>query len=361
MKEAAEIVRVGYPSALSNLYQTIRGLIVNGLILKYVGQIGLSSFAASDSILRLFWTIPFAMVTVSRMLMSISIGEEDRKSLTDVMRVAFCQCFPLMTAISAVIMALAVPFTRLFYRIPEEPVYGMTVMAFRLLPLCMPLCIVCFHFICYGQISGRQALVHILSVTDGVINVAVSSFLLVPLMKMNGVYAANILNGVVGVVIPVIYSCVVRKKFPKNMEELMVIPDDFGSDESHRIDISVRDLKEVVTVSEQVIEFCRSQDIDARRSNFAGLFLEEMAGNVVDHGFKKDKKPHSVDIRVVHKEDDVILRIKDDCVPFDPAVRKDLIDPKDELKNTAIRMVYQCAKDIRYQNILGLNVLTIRI
>ena len=29
--------------------------------------------------------------------------------------------------------------------------------------------------------------------------------------------------------------------------------------------------------------------------------MEEMAGNVVRHGFSKDNKRHSADIRVVHK------------------------------------------------------------
>ncbi len=46
-----------------------------------------------------------------------------------------------------------------------------------------------------------------------------------------------------------------------------------------------------------------------------------MAGNVVEHGFTKDKKRHAIDLRVTVKDSDVILRIKDDCVPFDPGTR----------------------------------------
>lgn len=44
-----------------------------------------------------------------------------------------------------------------------------------------------------------------------------------------------------------------------------------------------------------------------------------------------------------------------------PAERLEIFDPKDKMKNEGIRMVYKGAKDIRYQNILGLNVLTIYI
>ena len=53
--------------------------------------------------------------------------------------------------------------------------------------------------------------------------------------------------------------------------------------------------------------------------------------------------------------------IKDDCIPFDPSERLKIFDPEDKMKNEGIRMVYKGAKDIRYQNILGLNVLTICI
>ena len=86
-----------------------------------------------------------------------------------------------------------------------------------------------------------------------------------------------------------------------------------------------------------------------------------MVVNVIDHGFTKDKKNHSVGVRVVCKNDEVILRIKDDCVPFDPAERNHLTEGGDAVSNIGIRMVYSIANEIKYQNLFGLNVLTIRI
>ena len=145
------------------------------------------------------------------------------------------------------------------------------------------------------------------------------------------------------------------------MDDFMVIKDDFGAGEKDRMDISVRSLQDVTSVSGKVIGFYKAHGIDARRCYFSGLFLEEMAGNVVSHGFTKDRKDHLVDIRVVRKAEDVILRIKDDCVPFDPKDRLSMLDDADPAKNIGIRMVYNSAADVQYQNILGLNVLTIRI
>ena len=64
---------------------------------------------------------------------------------------------------------------------------------------------------------------------------------------------------------------------------------------------------------------------------------------------------------MVHKDDDIILRIKDDCVPFDPHERQNIAENDDITKNIGIRMIFKMAEDIQYQNMLGLNVLTIRI
>ena len=360
-RDAAEILRTGYPGALTYGYQTIRGFLVNSMIVAWVGSAGLSAFGASDSVLRVFWAVPFGMMAVSRMLMSVSIGEEDRKTLVDIMRVVLRRCLPIMCGISALLILSAVPLTRLFFRDPADPVFGMTVDAFRILPLCMPPTVIYLSLLCYAQASGQKVPVHILSVLDGVVTVVCFSALLMPRLGMNGVYLANVANGLISLLVIPVCSCLARRAFTRDLGQLMGIPDDFGAPEDARIDISVRSLEEVVTVSERVMDFCAGRNIDPRRGYFAGLAMEEMAGNVVDHGFRKDSKPHCADIRVVHKGDDVILRIKDDCVPFNPAERRDLVDPADPVKNLAIRLVYREAKKVDYQNILGLNVLTIRI
>lgn len=355
------ILKIGLPGAATNLYQTLRGLIVNYLLETFVGSVGISAFAAANNLLGIVWAVPAGMLAVSRMLISVSVGEEDRRSLTDVMRVMFRRFLPLMGGIVLIIILCAGPLAQIFYRDPAEPVYMMTVWGLRILPLCMPLAIICMHFNCYGQVSGRQLLVHVLAVLDGVVCVAGFTALLIKPLGMNSVYIANVLNGIVIVLLFFAYAWVKNRHIPRNMEELMVIPANFGVPESERMDITVRSMDDVVTVAERVQEFCLEHQVGRRSAYLSGLFLEEMAGNVVAHGFTKDTKKHTVDVRVAHKEEEVILRIKDDCVPFDPGERRQMADNDDITKNIGIRMVFQMAKDVQYQNILGLNVLTIRI
>ena len=141
----------------------------------------------------------------------------------------------------------------------------------------------------------------------------------------------------------------------------MVIPSSFGVPASDRMDLTVRNMQEAVSVSQAVQSFCLERGINPRRAYLSGLCMEEMVSNIIAHGFTKDKKTHSVDVRVALKNGDIILRIKDDCLPFDPSEQQKLAEPEDLTKNIGIRMVFRMASEVKYQNILGLNVLTVRI
>ena len=154
-KDALQIVRLGYPGALSRFVEMFRCVIINFLILKYVGNAGLSSFAASNSVMAVFWAYPFGVVAVERMLFSISIGEEDRRALTDSVRIFLTWGMLLMFAVSAFLVLSAVPLTRLFFRDTSDPVYRLTVMGFRLMPLCMPLSLISLCYASYAQTASR--------------------------------------------------------------------------------------------------------------------------------------------------------------------------------------------------------------
>lgn len=361
LSEMREIVSIGLPGAATNGYQTIRGLAVNHMLEVCIGTVGISAFAAADSLLRVFWAIPMGMLAVSRMMISVSVGEEDRQTLTDVMRVMMRRFLPIMCGVVLLLIVLAEPMTRIFFRDPSEPVYWMTVWGIRILPLCMPLSIILMHFVCYGQAAGKTLFIHILSLLDGVVCVVAFTWLLIGPLGMNSVYIANVLNGVVTTLVIIGYAWVKKRHFPRDMNDLMVVPGDFGVSRHERMDLSVKSMEGVVSIAQRVQEFCLSRGIDERRAHLSGLALEEMAGNIVDHGFAKDARSHSIDVRVVHKEGDVILRLRDDCVPFDPGQRREMLEGDDITKNIGIRMVYRIAKDVQYQNILGLNVLTMRI
>ena len=75
------------------------------------------------------------------------------------------------------------------------------------------------------------------------------------------------------------------------------------------------------------------------------------------------KPDNQIDIRLVCKSDELIVRIRDNCVGFDPVKYYEMAKPDDDdpTKHIGIRMVFNMTKDVRYVNSLGLNCLTMKI
>ena len=94
----------------------------------------------------------------------------------------------------------------------------------------------------------------------------------------------------------------------------------------------------------------------------AGLCREEMAANIVEHGFKKGrKKDHSINIFACVENDEVLLRLRDNCEKFDPNTKLKMYTDDDPTKNVGIKMVSKIAKEMNYQTTFGMNVLTIKL
>lgn len=95
-----------------------------------------------------------------------------------------------------------------------------------------------------------------------------------------GVWISQVLNGVVTCLTVLIYTLLVTKRVPRNINSMLLLSDSFGVPENDRLNISIHSLEEVLNTSEKVIEFCRAHNMDKKHSFYAGLSIEEMAGNI---------------------------------------------------------------------------------
>ena len=129
------------------------------------------------------------------------------------------------------------------------------------------------------------------------------------------------------------------------------------------ISFSVCTVDEVIRVSEQVNNFLVSAGIKNATTIYkASLCVEEMASNVVNHGFKKDSKEHSCDIRIIVENDNtIVMRIRDDCPLFNVKERYACIDKGDVCSNLGIKLVFAVADEVSYIKLLDLNTVQIKI
>ncbi len=356
-KDIPEVVRLGLPGAVVVFCLAIRGIVINQLLLTHAGTDGVSALSAMETLGGFLFAITSGMGTATRLLVSIYVGEEDRTSLLLIMRVALSRGLIMVSALAAAVAACAPLISGIFYA-PGTHTFDLTCQLFRIYPLSMPLSNITIIMINYYQSSERMKIVHVLSVMDGLVGTALSALILGPVLGATGIWIAYVLNGVYTVLICWFFAWRSVGHMPRSLLDFIALPGDFGIPADRRLDLTIHSMEEVTETSRLIMEFCDRQGVDPRRSYYAGLCMEEMAANIVKHGFS-DGRSHTADIRVVRREDGLRLRIKDDCRAFNPREKAELLDPADITHNIGLRTVNRLAKSMTYTNTMGLNVLTI--
>ena len=360
ISEIKEIVSIGVPGAVTQLGQVVRGFVLNYIFLVFVGDNGVSAYAAVISFGGIFFATNAAVSAASRLLISVYVGEKDVTGIKIILKTALTKGMLLAAGVSVLSAVFSKPITMIFYSPNAGEIYNMTRLGFVLFPISMIFTCIFIVFSNYYQSLGRIKIVNILSILDGGVGMVVLSLILAPIFKMTGIWVSQILNGVITLIGIIIYTLLCNKRIPKKFDDYMVLEDDFSVSADDRMDISIHNMDKVVEASKNVHDFCIEREIDERHAMYAALSIEEMAGNIVEHGFTDNKK-HSIDVRVVHTGDELILRIKDDCKRFNPKERADMLNPDDSVHNIGLRLISRIANDMMYQNTFGLNILTIRV
>ena len=359
--ELPGIVKIGFPGALLILCLSFRTIVINRVLLGCSGNDGLSALSAFNMISGLLMAFCIGNGTIVRMLTSVFYGEEDKTSMKKVLKIAFTKSMVIACLIGVFTFIVSPVISGFFFTDSASNVFKLTVQLFRIFAFCIPLILICQVNTNYMQATGHNMYVNVLSVFDGFISMVVPSVLLAPVLGALGVWLANPIGMILTILTLPVYELIYWRRMPRNLDEWMLLRPDFGVAEEDSLDLTLNDLDEVSKSSEVIHEFCRAHDMEDKTAYYSALCLEEMAANVINHGFTHDSKTHSLNARVVYLKDMVMLRLKDDCIPFDPEEYSRLVSDEERFDNIGIRMVYKIADDVSYQNLLGLNVLTILI
>lgn len=366
LSDVKDILVFGLPGAVSLFCISIRGFILNSIIQRYVGADGLAAYSAVFSFSCIQWSVPAGATSAVMVLGSVLAGEEDRTGLKVLMKTFLTKGFMLALLAAIIESALCYPFTNFFFHDRMSDVYRMTLIGFALYPLYSPISTLIAGFSNYYHCLSHEKIVRTISVSDGIVGVCLFTLLLIPHIGMTGVWAGQVLGSVFNIILIIIYAFLYNRKPPVNLERLMCFDKDFGVPDENRIDITVHKMDEVICLSERVWSFCESHGITDQRRNYSSLCTEELAGNIIQHGFT-DKKKHSIDIRVTYVNEEIMITFKDDGISFNPKEAallfgaEDTGARKDEaaFHNIGLHLVDRISKSMNYQNTFGLNILTI--
>ena len=208
------------------------------------------------------------------------------------------------------------------------------------------------------QAQGKMKLVNVLSAAEPAL-IGLTALVTVPLSGLNAAWLANTWVDLACIGIILAAACLRKGGIDLRLPSLLKLDGRFGAQPGECREYSVNSVEDVVSVSGSICAFCKERGIQARRSFFAGLCVEEMARNILEYGTRPGKHPQ-VDVRVV-AWDELTVRIRDNCPEFDSRKRVDQFDPADPERNIGIRLAAGISDQVDYYSQAGVNTLIMKI
>jgi anti-sigma regulatory factor (Ser/Thr protein kinase) len=186
--------------------------------------------------------------------------------------------------------------------------------------------------------------------------------LLIPRMGVTGSIITFLVGYAIVALCGPVYAILFWKRMPRTMSEWVTIPAGFGAADDERLDASIHSLEEATAISSEVQRFCEERNVEQKKATYSALALEELCLGIIKDRFEADKKKHMIEVRVLHKGEDIFMSLKDDCKPYNPQERAEFVDPKDDSpKSISIRLFMGIVKETEYQLTLGINVFTVTV
>lgn len=355
-----EIWKYGLPKTTYKLLVILRTVLLDRLLLRTGGTPAMASMAVIGSLSHILLAPAVGVSNTAFLMSSVFFGEEDSRSLRQVARCVLVYSLVFVSLFALLVFLCASPIVRLFLSQVGQQ-HDITVRALRLYLIFLPLTALSEGLFGYIQGSGKRRLAQVFAASVQVC-LAAAMYALAPLLGTDGLWLSFSLGAAVGMAAffgGILYTQRLEK-VPLS-DKLLLIPASAREADENSVDVDVKYMADAAAVSERIYGFCRKKGVDDRRAYYAALCAEEMAKNVIQHGFRPGKE-NNCSVRLVIRGEDVVLRIRDNCEEFNT---KEYFRHHEKAEDAAsgigIRLVCSLAREVQYVRLLKINTLSIMI
>lgn len=355
---ALQMFIIGIPEGLHYFLISVRNLVLNQTLVTTGGLTAVAAKSVSNSCLSAIDSITISITQTFTILASIYIGEKNKIEFKRLIKYFSKYIFPIEIGILVLHAIFVKPLVGVFTNDPAN--IGISINAFLLYLPSVYVEMIVDILISVYVIFGYKLFVNFANVFHSIILHLGFTIVFEKILSYYSVFAGYIFTEIFTFLIIFIFAAIKRKSIPKNLYDLSLIEQNVPDGITTTFVTNKND--EVIDISRSVSEFCLNNSIDKRRANLCGLCVEETLANIFEHGYtKKDIKDKRIDTFVEVDNNSVIIRIRDNSVPFDPTTRFTTFNPEDPAKNVGIRLLSKIANEITYQNLFGINNLIIKI
>ena len=354
-RKIAELFTSGVPTVFNMASSVVMIFAMNQLLKRLGGTAAVAAFTVVTTIGNSVNCITTGIGGVSITLSGVFFHEEDRHALREVFSL-LCRYSVVLGLAMGLLLLVASPLLVGIFIARDVPERAMAVLGLRLFGAGLVPCCLNNALKNLYQATGRIVLTELISVFECAVFPVLSAFLMSRFLGISGVWFYFVLGELLALVSIGLYIRCVSKVPPWRGDAALLLSPDFGVAEENLLELNLASMKDVQSAVRQIEGFCSARGLDPRSTNHIALCVEEMASNVIKHGFSFDNKPHHLSVRLLRKPKKWVLRFRDDCTAFDPVHYV----PAEGESSLGLRIVRAMAKDIRYTSSLSLNNLIIR-
>lgn len=351
--EIKESIKAGFSLGLFNLFTAVNGIVINCSIIYMLSAQDMAIYSALSSSLILVDIFVGGIIQIIPQICSILLGDKDYYSIHYIIR----KVLLYLTITTLVIMAVIMIYPNLVCLL-----FGITSVEQSKMELVIRIYAICFLFYELNNFTKNYFPTIFVSIISNV-TIALRLLILALPLCILGIHLWGILGVAIGavaaesltVLITYLFNLIYRKK-KKLPDNYFLIPNE--KTPLTTLDITIQaDEHEAGEISEQLIDYCKEKQVGERDAYIIGLAGEEIVDNIYHYAYKK--KFNYIDINLNIQDDSIMLRIRDDGVPFDPL---SITDEEEQFSTKGLVLIKKLASEFNYIRVINTNntIITIK-
>lgn len=354
--DLSKTIITGLPTAISRISDTVKVMLLNHMLVTYVSVAAVTALNIRTTTSNFLGAVVLGIGQAATPTIGMFFGEEDRTAMKDTLKTTLKLGLAINGLLAVALLVLPAFFAYLL-GVTDQTLMNMSVLAIRLFGIGMPIQLINSVLLNYYQCTKKIGMATMICVLQSLVYTLLFAWLLIGPMGATGVWVAFLLGEILTLLTVVIRLFVKNRKPALSLDALMMLDEDFGGNPKDRLELSIgNSLEEVMLISTGIYKFGTNRDLSKETLNTLSLFIEELAGNVVQHAFNPGEK-RWLDLTILDKPEKLIIRIRDNGAPFDPVAYLST----GEMEGFGLRIVQKLAENIEYRRNMGLNNLIVHL
>ncbi len=341
----------GVPALLSIICEMVRNSVMNVMILRSTGENGAAVYTICLNIILIVELLIGGIIGAMEKIGGVIYGEKDYFGLRSITKNILVYSYTML----AVLMLVLFLFSRQtagMFGISDGDLLSASQAALRIFFLALPGYVFNRFFISYYETTEHSGYANLITVLEYCGALLPAVFICSLIARMTGADTLNFMmcGLVAGEFITAAVTMLVVKMRGRG-EGILLLPER----DEEVLDFSVApDLAETSFIPREIIGFCKGK-VEKTRANQMAVAAEEMAVNTIRYGGRSLK---SIDVMLSVSDDGLVLRQRDDGIPFDPT---DYTFDSGPYEYGGIEAIRALTDRITYLRILDLNNTTLEI